>query len=147
MLGDELIEKIKKLSWIKIFESRNGFIKGDILKENGKKQTNFFLFYEKTYFKISFGNNKEGLKLVNFISKEIMLPYLKITHCSFIDLFTFFKNKLNIYMWEADSTKFNILYQDYSRIIEKNKGTMFGYKNIQLLIPPAVEDKNKRRSI
>ncbi len=142
MLFEELLGKIRKIYWVRVIEQRNGFISGYILGENKKKKTDFTLFYEGTYLRLSFGNNKKGLRFVNFIEEEMNVPYLKVTCCNFIDIFSFFKNKLIIYMWEIDDAKFAILHKDYERIIGENKKNWFGYKNIHLLVPPA----HKRRS-
>lgn len=125
---EELLDKIKKLSWISIKEYRkSGFLEGSVLKENGRKKTKFLLIFDRTFMKLSFSNSQKGNDLLYFVEKSMDIAYLEVT-------FQIFFWKRSFYMWEQNEKKFQILYNDYLRMIEK--GNILGYKkNIYLKTP------------
>lgn len=132
MSVQELLEKIENLDWVDIKEKekkKKGKILGGILDGRGKKKTDFSLFYNETYLKLTFGKWKKGLRFVDFIAKERGQPYLKIGHRSLFDF------NMPIYMWEKDNEKFVILYKDYKQMVDANEGNFFGYKSIHLMTP------------
>lgn len=137
MLFEELLEEIKKLSWIRIIQSGSGILKGKIINRNSKK-TDFSLIIEGTCIQLVLGG-KEGGHLIEFISEEMNIPYLQVISQCLLDFF----NKTNIYMWEENDRRFKKLYDDFSLIIENSKTNIFGYKHIHILVP----DSHKRRSL